>query len=112
MYILLFLETITSSETKSININDGNNCFIKSELTDNDNNIINPIMNESLADNKIVINENVPHVPQPEAPIDSLECQSRLLEHIQKQQTMAMSRLQTIESQISGECLFISTLEC
>lgn len=42
------------------------------------------------------------NAPQPEAAIDSAECQLRLLEHIQKQQTMAMTRLQTIEAQIIG----------
>lgn len=42
------------------------------------------------------------NVPQPEAAIDPVECQIRLLEHIQKQQALAMQRLQTIETQITG----------
>lgn len=49
------------------------------------------------------------NVPQPEAAIDSTECQHRLLEHIQKQQSLAMTRLQTIEARVIGEyanCLF------
>lgn len=43
------------------------------------------------------------NVPQPEAAIDSTECQHRLLEHIQKQQSLAMTRLQTIEARVIGE---------
>lgn len=43
-------------------------------------------------------------VPQPEAAIDPAECQLRLLDHIQKQQSLVMGRLQTIEAQIIGEC--------
>uniref|UniRef100_U5ET92 Putative mbd-r2 n=1 Tax=Corethrella appendiculata TaxID=1370023 RepID=U5ET92_9DIPT len=43
---------------------------------------------------------NTPIIPQPEAAIDSSECQAILLGHIQKQQSIAMSRLQTIEAQI------------
>lgn len=43
---------------------------------------------------------NQPHIPQPEAAIDSVECQHKLLEHIQKQQALVMNRLQTIEAQI------------
>lgn len=42
------------------------------------------------------------NVPQPEAAIDPLKCQVQLLEHIQKQQALAMQRLQTIETQIIG----------
>lgn len=48
------------------------------------------------------------NVPQPEAAIDSAECQKRLLEHIQKQQMLAMTRLQTIEAQIIGNFTSIS----
>lgn len=43
------------------------------------------------------------NIPQPEAAIDSTECQHRLLEHIQKQQTLAMTRLQSIEARVIGE---------
>ncbi len=43
-------------------------------------------------------------IPQPEAAINPSECQLRLLDHIQKQQNLAMARLQTIEAQIIGEC--------
>lgn len=43
------------------------------------------------------------YIPQPEAAIDSTECQHRLLEHIQKQQTLAMTRLQSIEARVIGE---------
>lgn len=43
------------------------------------------------------------NVPEPEAAIDSLECQRRLLDHIQKQQNLIMSRMQMIDAQIIGE---------
>ncbi|KAL9889952.1 PHD finger protein MBD-R2 isoform 1-T3 [Glossina fuscipes fuscipes] len=39
----------------------------------------------------------VPNIPQPEAPIDPVECQQRLLEHIKVQQQLVMSRLEEIE---------------
>lgn len=41
-----------------------------------------------------------PNIPQPEAAIDPVECQLRLLEHIQKQQSLVVERLQDIESDI------------
>lgn len=41
-------------------------------------------------------------IPQPEAAIDPIECQIRLLSHIQKQQMLAMTRLQSIEAEIIG----------
>lgn len=44
-----------------------------------------------------------PNIPKPEAPIDPLECQNRLLEHIQKEQNAVLSRMQTIDAQILGE---------
>lgn len=43
-----------------------------------------------------------PNVPEPEAAIDSVECQHRLLEHIQKEQNTILSRMQTIDAQIMG----------
>lgn len=55
-----------------------------------------------IKDNK-KINSNdaqTPNIPLPEAPIDPTECQHRLLEHIHKQQSTAMQRLQSIEDQI------------
>lgn len=53
------------------------------------------------------------NIPQPEAAIDPIECQIRLLGHIQKQQMLAMSRLQSIEAEIIGmfvECSALSYL--
>lgn len=44
--------------------------------------------------------------PVPEAAIDPVQCQRRLLEHIQRQQTMAMTRLQSIEADIIGMCVW------
>lgn len=44
-----------------------------------------------------------PNIPEPEAAIDSVECQHRLLEHIQKEQNAILSRMQTIDAQIIGE---------
>lgn len=44
-----------------------------------------------------------PNIPEPEAAIDSTDCQRRLLEHIQKQQNLIMSRMQMIDAQIIGE---------
>lgn len=44
-----------------------------------------------------------PNIPEPEAAIDSLECQRRLLDHIQKQQNSIMSRMQMIDAQIIGK---------
>lgn len=53
-----------------------------------------------------------PNIPEPEAAIDSVECQHRLLEHIQKEQNTILSRLQTIDAQIMGEFItfFASSL--
>ncbi|XP_053675318.1 uncharacterized protein LOC128725588 [Anopheles nili] len=48
------------------------------------------------------IQQQMPQVPVPEAPIDPAECQAILLDHIQKQQNDAMGRLQAIEAQIIG----------
>lgn len=44
-----------------------------------------------------------PIIPEPEAAIDPAECQLRLLEHIQKEQNMILSRMQTIDAQIIGK---------
>uniref|UniRef100_A0A336LWK1 CSON006578 protein n=1 Tax=Culicoides sonorensis TaxID=179676 RepID=A0A336LWK1_CULSO len=41
-----------------------------------------------------------PSAPEPEAAIDPAKCQYNLLEHIQKQQNLAMARLNTVEAQI------------
>lgn len=48
--------------------------------------------------NRVAVN-----IPQPEAAIDPVECQLRLLDHIQKQQMLAMTRLQSIEAEIIGK---------
>lgn len=48
-----------------------------------------------------------PNIPEPEAAIDSAECQHRLLEHIQKEQNSILSRMQTIDAQIIGKFVFI-----
>lgn len=45
----------------------------------------------------------VPNIPEPEKAIDSVECQHRLLEHIQKEQNTILSRMQTIDAQIMGK---------
>ncbi|KAM7364265.1 PHD finger protein MBD-R2 [Cochliomyia hominivorax] len=42
----------------------------------------------------------VPNIPQPEAPIDPVECQQRLMEHIKIQQELVMGRLYDIEAAI------------
>ncbi|XP_055849339.1 uncharacterized protein LOC129914222 [Episyrphus balteatus] len=42
-----------------------------------------------------------PNIPQPEAPIDPVECQHRLLEHIKVQQNLVLSRLDDIEAQVN-----------
>ncbi|XP_055676875.1 uncharacterized protein LOC129786087 [Lutzomyia longipalpis] len=47
-------------------------------------------------------NVQQPKIPEPEAAIDSKECQLRLLDHIQKMQSLAMMRLQTIDEEISA----------
>lgn len=44
----------------------------------------------------------VPNIPQPEAPIDPVECQQRLMEHIKIQQDLVMGRLDDIEAVING----------
>lgn len=44
-----------------------------------------------------------PNIPEPEAAINSTECQKRLLDHIQKQQNLIMSRMQSIDAQIIGK---------
>lgn len=48
-----------------------------------------------------------PSAPEPEAAIDPAKCQYNLLEHIQKQQNLAMARLNTVEAQIIGEFFFL-----
>jgi uncharacterized protein YPO0396 len=45
----------------------------------------------------------VPNIPQPEAAINPVECQKKLLEHIQKQQNATFARLQKIENEITGK---------
>ncbi|XP_059622289.1 uncharacterized protein LOC132265582 [Phlebotomus argentipes] len=47
-----------------------------------------------------VNNVQQPKIPEPEAAIDPKECQLRLLDHIQKMQSLAMMRLQTIDEEI------------
>ncbi|XP_055373740.1 uncharacterized protein LOC129607060 [Condylostylus longicornis] len=42
-----------------------------------------------------------PTIPQPEAPIEPVECQYRLLEHIKMQQQKVKERLDSIEQQVS-----------
>lgn len=55
----------------------------------------------TLSPKKLV--RQTPNIPEPEAAIDSLECQHRLLEHIQKEQNTILSRMQTIDAQIMGK---------
>uniref|UniRef100_A0A6B2EFM2 Putative phd zn-finger n=1 Tax=Phlebotomus kandelakii TaxID=1109342 RepID=A0A6B2EFM2_9DIPT len=47
-------------------------------------------------------NVQQPKIPEPEAAIDPKECQLRLLDHIQKMQSLAMMRLQTIDEEITA----------
>ncbi|XP_011210144.2 uncharacterized protein LOC105230848 [Bactrocera dorsalis] len=42
----------------------------------------------------------IPNIPQPEAPIDPVECQHRLMEHIKIQQNLVLKRLDDIENEI------------
>lgn len=49
------------------------------------------------------VSKPTPNIPEPEAAIDSVECQHRLLEHIQKEQNAILSRMQTIDAQIIGK---------
>lgn len=51
----------------------------------------------------------IPNIPQPEAPIDPVECQHRLMEHIKIQQNLVLKRLDDIENEIDGlyEILYI-----
>lgn len=50
--------------------------------------------------------KQAPNIPEPEAAIDSVECQHRLLEHIQKEQNAIISRMQTIDAQIIGKSAY------
>lgn len=49
--------------------------------------------------------KQTPNIPEPEAAIDSVECQHRLLDHIQKEQNSIISRMQTIDAQIVGKLM-------
>lgn len=67
-------------------------------------------VNQDIKDSKKNINQTsiteakqIPNIPKPEAAIDPIECQHRLLEHIQKEQNSMMSRMQTIDAEIVGE---------
>ncbi|CAD6991243.1 unnamed protein product [Ceratitis capitata] len=42
----------------------------------------------------------IPNIPQPEAPIDPVECQHRLMEHIKIQQNLVLKRLDDIENEM------------
>lgn len=80
----------------------------KSSKNDNDNNLQNIEEDKKI---KCERNDSIgiikkPTIPQPEAPIDPVECQRRLLEHIKNQQSYVIDRLQTIESQIMGKSKF------
>jgi hypothetical protein len=44
----------------------------------------------------------IPSAPEPEQAIDPAKCQRILMGHIQKQQKVVKSRLDTIEEQIAG----------
>ncbi|XP_053961246.1 uncharacterized protein LOC128865178 [Anastrepha ludens] len=47
----------------------------------------------------------IPNIPQPEAPIDPVECQHRLMEHIKIQQSLVLNRLDDIENEMDElEC--------
>ncbi|XP_063700645.1 uncharacterized protein LOC134830957 [Culicoides brevitarsis] len=53
-----------------------------------------------IKDNIFTQEPKTPSAPEPEAAIDPAKCQYNLLEHIQKQQNLAMARLNTVEAQI------------
>uniref|UniRef100_A0A1A9WUX7 MBD domain-containing protein n=1 Tax=Glossina brevipalpis TaxID=37001 RepID=A0A1A9WUX7_9MUSC len=71
--------------------------------TINDNKIqFSPVNSSTSPSKKIKLETAVPlkpmpNIPQPEAPIDPVECQQRLLEHIKVQQQLVMNRLEEIE---------------
>lgn len=44
-----------------------------------------------------------PNIPEPEAAINPLDCQRKLLEHIQREQSTILSRMKTIDAQIIGK---------
>lgn len=74
----------------------------KKEMYDENNELLSGLIETPGGTNIDLIKDNnkTPNIPLPEAAIDPTECQHRLLEHIQKQQTKAMLRLQSIEDQI------------
>lgn len=63
----------------------------------------NPPPNQHITKNTKKSANVAPNIPEPEAAIDSAECQHRLLEHIQKEQNSILSRMQTIDAQIIGK---------
>ncbi|XP_031623843.1 PHD finger protein 20-like protein 1 [Contarinia nasturtii] len=92
----------TANETESV---------LKNETTPIENKADNDVKTETKNKattqqpiKQAVIPKNVvrptPNIPKPEAAIDSVECQHRLLEHVQKEQNTILSRMQTIDAQI------------
>lgn len=74
---------------------------------------------ENLAERFKAVQENAcpspvkvtqPHVPQPEAAIDSTVCQQNLLEHIKTQQSMVLKRLAEIENVIDSKLMLAFSL--
>lgn len=63
---------------------------------------INPLpkQNECLA---IDTKPDFPNIPEPEVAINPLDCQRKLLEHIQREQSTILSRMKTIDAQIIGK---------
>lgn len=47
--------------------------------------------------------QQLPKVPEPEAPIDSAECRLNLLDHLIHYQTLIDARLSCIESLVAGK---------
>lgn len=78
---------------------------IKTELMD-DVSMKTPstMKEESCSSSPIRTSQPQPHVPQPEAAIDSTICQQNLLEHIKSQQGEVLKRLDVIEAAIASKC--------
>lgn len=87
----------SENQTNSSNISVRANANVKSETRD---------IRTTQHTNKRSSIKNAPvkpNIPEPEAAIDSVECQHRLLEHIQKEQNLILSRMQTIDAEIMGK---------
>lgn len=125
------LESKTQTETTSdqtVSIVD-ENCKSDKKINENDTMIVSTDESvttaatttdvsdykEEAKNEKVASNENeeqnhsnaqqqtTPNIPEPEAAIEPVECQHRLLEHIQKEQSLMLTRMQAIDAEIVGE---------